>query len=180
MASTPPRRGHAAIGAILKDMGPYLPPDTIDRPGYKHCRTTYGLLTTTYQRAVDSPTPDKVYTELQHLEHDLRRRLANLSAAKGVPAQMTSYLDELRDALQCAVEQGVDAAFVMQGLVDMLADESEAVPAPRPERVRMVPDTQLKQVRAELAEARRKIRELNEENNKLVLCVRKLEARRGE
>ncbi|KAJ8108045.1 hypothetical protein OPT61_g8449 [Boeremia exigua] len=180
MTPSSARRGHAAIGAIISDMAPYLPPDTIDRPGYKHCRTTYGLLTTTYQRAEQSPTPEKVYKELQQLENELRRRLHSLNASKGVPVKMTGLLDELKTALQDAVAQGIDADFLIQGFADLLAEKEGTQPAPKPERVQMVPDTKYKKVKAELAEAKMMIRKLNEENNVLALRVKKLEADRGE
>ncbi|KZM23219.1 uncharacterized protein EKO05_0008336 [Ascochyta rabiei] len=178
MASPPVRRGHAAIGAMISDMGPYLPPDTVDRPGYKHCRTTYGLLTTTYKRAENSDTPSKVYKELQQLESELRRRLQNLNASKGIPAKMTQFLDELKAALELALSEGVDADFLIEGICDLLKEKPENQPAPKPERVRMVPETKYKRVKAELAEANRKIQKLNEENNSLIMYVRRLEAGR--
>ncbi|KAF2630843.1 hypothetical protein BU25DRAFT_334795 [Macroventuria anomochaeta] len=178
MASLPSRRGHAAIGAIISDMEPYLPPDTIDRPGYKHCRTTYGLLTTTYKRVENSDAPEKVYKELQQLENELRRRLHNLNASKGVPVKMTQFLDELRAALEHAMSEGVNANFLIQGMADLLDEKPETQPAPKPERVLMMPDTKYKKVKAELAEANKKIQKLNEENNSLILYIRKLEAER--
>lgn len=180
MATSSTRRGHAAIGAIISDMEPYLPPDTIDRPGYKHCRTTYGLLTTTYKRAEYSDAPEKVYKELQQLENELRRRLTGLNAKKGVPAKMTGFLDELKAALEDAISQGVDEAFLIQGMDDLLQEKSEAQPAPKPERVRMMPDTKYKIIKAELKEANAKIQKLNEENNALTMRVRKLEAERAQ
>lgn len=157
----------------------FLPPDTIDRPGYKHCRTTYGLLTTTYKQVEHSDAPEKVYKELQQLENELRRRLNNLNAAKGVPAKMTGYLDELKAALANALAEGVDANFLIQGIEDILEKKPEAQPAPKPERVLMIPDTKYKKVRAELAEAKKKIQKLNEENNSLTLYIRQLEAERA-
>lgn len=179
MASTSFRRGHAAIGAIISDMEPFLPPDTVDRPGYKHCRTTYGLLTTTYKQAEHSEAPEKVYKELQHLENELRRRLNNLDATKGIPAEMIRYLDELKKSLDHSVSEGVDADFLIQGFKDILEEKPEAQPAPKPQRVLMVPDTKYKKVRAELAEAKKKIQKLNEENNSLILYIRQLEAERS-
>ncbi|KAF3005724.1 hypothetical protein E8E13_006192 [Curvularia kusanoi] len=174
----PPRRGHAAIGAIISSMEPYLPPDTIDRPGYKGCRTTYGLLTTTYQRAAQSPNPEKVYKELQQLENELRRRLHGLNATKGIPAKMTEFLDELKTALEDALAVGVDADFLIAGITDLLEETPETQPEAKPQRVLMMPDTKYKKVKAELVEANRKIQKLNEENNSLVMYVRKLEAER--
>lgn len=179
MASTSFRRGHAAIGAIISDMEPFLPPDTVDRPGYKHCRTTYGLLTTTYKQAEHSEAPEKVYRELQHLENEIRRRLNNLDATKGIPAKMIRYLDELKKALDHSISEGVDADFLIQGLKDILEEKPEAQPAPKPQRVLMVPDTKYKKVRAELAEAKKKIQKLNEENSSLILYIRQLEAERS-
>ena len=180
MAAAPTRRGHAAIGAIISDMEPYLPPDTIDRPGYKHYRTTYGLLTTTYKRVEFSDTPEKIYKELQQLESELRRRLHNLNASKGVPVKMTESLDELKTALNHAMSEDVDADFLIQGMADLLEEKPETQPAPKSERVLMMPDTNYKKVKAELAEAKKKIQKLNEENNSLILYVRKLEAERAQ
>ncbi|KAJ4988328.1 hypothetical protein SVAN01_06106 [Stagonosporopsis vannaccii] len=178
MGTSTTRCGHAAIGAIISDMEPYLPPDTIDRPGYKHCRTTYGLLTTTYKRAEHSDAPEKVYKELQKLENELRRRLNGLSATKGVPAKMTGFLDELKTALEDAIIQGVDADFLKQGMDDLLQGKPGTQPAPKPERVLMMPDTKYKKVKAELKEANARIQKLNEENNALTMRIRKLEAER--
>ena len=174
------RHGHAAIGAIISDMEPYLPPDTVDRPGYKGCRTTYGLLTTTYKRAEDSDTPEKIYKELRQLENELRRRLNNLNASKGIPAKMTQLLDELKAALEQALSEGVDANFLIQGMSDLLDDKLETQPAPKPERVLLMPDTKYKKVVAELADAKKKIQQLNEENNSLILYIKKLEAERAQ
>ena len=104
--TTHPRLGHAAIAAILTDMTRYLPPDTIDRPGYKQCRITYGLMNTTYQRSETSDNPEKEYKELRALERDLRRRLNSLDVAKGVPEKMVQYIDEFKKAVECALECG--------------------------------------------------------------------------
>ena len=180
MASILFRHGHAAIGAIISEMEPYLPPDTVDRPGYKGCRTTYGLLTTTYKRAEDSDTPEKIYKELRQLENELRRRLNNLNASKGIPAKMTQLLDELKAALEQALSEGVDANFLIQSMSDLLDDKPETQPAPKPERVLLMPDTKYKKVVAELADAKKKIQQLNEENNSLILYIKKLEAERAQ
>ncbi len=180
MSQSSPRRGHAAIGAIISDMQPYLPPDTVDRPGYKHCRTTYGLLTTTYKRTEHSTAPEKVYKELQQLENELRRRLNGLNATKGVPPKMTGLLDELKGALKDAISHGVDTNFIIQGMNDLLQEKPESQPQPKPERVLMMPDTKYKKVRAELAEANKKIQKLNEENNALVMYIKRLEAERSQ
>jgi DNA-binding transcriptional MerR regulator len=159
-------------------MEPYLPPETVDRPGYKQCRTTYGLLTTTYKRIEASNAPEKVYKELQQLEIDLRRRLQNLNAAKGIPVKMMQFLNELKAALEHALAEGVDADFLIQGITDLLEEKPESLPAPKPERVRMIPDTKYKKVKAELVEANKKIQKLNEENNSLALYIKRLEADR--
>lgn len=89
---------------------------------------------------------------------------------------MTAYLDELKAALTHAMSEGVDANFLIQGMEDILKEKPEAQPAPKPERVLMVPDTKYKKVRAELTEANKKIQKLNEENNSLILYIRRLEA----
>ncbi|KAJ4380261.1 hypothetical protein N0V86_004571 [Didymella sp. IMI 355093] len=179
MASAQSRRGHAAIGAVIRDMESFLPPDNIDRPEYKHCRTTYGLLTTIYKQAELSDAPGNIYKELQQLENELRRRLNNLNATKGVPAKMIGYLDELKAALAHAMSEGVDARFLTQSMEDILEEKPEARPMPKPECVLMVPDTKYKKVRAELLEANKRIQKLNEENNSLILYIRHLEAERA-
>jgi hypothetical protein len=117
-------------------------------------------LTTTYKRVEDSDSPEKVYKELQQLEYELRRRLHNLNASKGVPTKMTQFLNELEAALDHAVSEGVDAGFLIQGMADLLEDKPETQPAPKPERVLMMPDTKYKKVKAELAVARKKIQQL--------------------
>jgi hypothetical protein len=106
MSTTNPRLGHAALAAILHDMNRYLPPDTIDRPGYKHCRTTYGLMNTTYQRSETSDDPEKEYKKLRALERDLRRRLNLLDVSKGVPEKMVQSMDEFRGAVEHALGCG--------------------------------------------------------------------------
>ena len=161
-------------------MEPYLPPDTVDRPGYKGCRTTYGLLTTTYKRAEDSDMPEKIYKEMTQLENELRRRLNNLNASKGIPVKMTQFLDELKAALRQVLSEGVDATFLIEGMADNLEDKPETQPAPKPQRVLMMPDTKYKRVVSELADARKKIQQLNEENNSLILYIKKLEAERAQ
>lgn len=78
------RHGHAAIAAIISNMENYLPPPNNSKPGYSGCRTTYGLLSRFHQRAEQSDNPEKEYKELQQIERDLRRRITNLDAKKGV------------------------------------------------------------------------------------------------
>jgi hypothetical protein len=92
---------------------------------------------------------------------------------------MTGYLDELKAALAHAMSDGVDENFLIQGMEDILEEKPVAQPAPKPERVLMVPDTKYKKVRAELAEANKKIQKLNEEKNSLILYIRQLEAERA-
>lgn len=175
MNTQPVRLGHAAVAAILSDMNRYLPPDTIDRPGYRQCRTIYGLMNTTYQRSESSSNPSKEYKELQGLERDLRCRLNLLDAAKGIPPKMTQYLDEIKHAIDDALTNGVTTEFLLQGYQDILDDKPEAQPQQQPERVKMVPDTKLKKVKGELVEAQKKVVKLNEENNALALRVKQLE-----
>ncbi|KAH8726287.1 hypothetical protein GQ44DRAFT_771472 [Phaeosphaeriaceae sp. PMI808] len=172
------RFGHAAVAAILSDMNRYLPSDTIDRADYKRCRTTYGLLNTIYKASEVSADPQKEYRELKALEQDLRMRLNNLNATKGVPAKMTQYLDELKDAIEDALIKGVNTDFLMQGITDLIENKPNAQSEPQLELAKMIPDTKYKKACAELAEARRKIQKLNEENNALALRVRRLEMER--
>jgi hypothetical protein len=170
------RYGHAAVAAILSDMDRFLPAETIDRPGYKQCRITYGLMNMAYQRSELSSNPGKEYKELQGLERDLRRRLNLLDAAKGIPPKMTQYLDELKNAIDDALTKGVTTDFLIQGIEDILDDKPEAQPEKQPERVKMVTDTKYKKVKAELAEAQIKIFKLNGENKSLALRVKQLES----
>ena len=172
------RRGHAAIGAIIEEMDPYLPPGNINRPGYTGCRTTYGLLTTFHKRAESSSTPQKEYRELQQSERDLRRRLNNLSTTKGIPTRMTQLLDELKGAIEDACSKGVTLDFVIQGLTDVIEEKPDALPAPKPEKVRMVTETMYKKVKEELKAANEKIGRLNHENNVLAMKIKQLEMQR--
>jgi chromosome segregation ATPase len=178
MGARKDRVGHAAIGAILLDMDRYLPSITINRPDYRRCRTVYGLMNTTYRRIDTSKNPEKGYRELQDLEQDLRRSLDNLEAKKGIPVKMTQYLDELKNAIDDALAEGVTVDFLTQGIVDMLQEQPNAQPDPQPELAKMIPDTKYKKVRAELAEAKKKIQKLNEENNALAVKVKRLEMER--
>ncbi|KAH7356194.1 hypothetical protein BKA66DRAFT_515675 [Pyrenochaeta sp. MPI-SDFR-AT-0127] len=179
MSTLPGRRGHAAIGAMIEEMGPYLPSETINKPGYRQCRTTYGLLATFHRRAEESNEPKNEYKELQQTEADLRRRLNSLNATKGVPQQMLQLLDELKGALDDAVLKGVTVDFIIQGLIDILQDAPDAQPVLRPERFKMIPDTQYKEAKAGLAAANEKIKRLNEENNLLAMKVKQLEIAGG-
>jgi small-conductance mechanosensitive channel len=172
------RTGHAAVAAILSDMDRYLPSATINRQDYQRCRTVYGLMNMTYRRIDSSTEPEREYKELQAFEQDLRTRLNNLDAAKGIPIKMTEYLDELKTAIDAALAEGVTMDFLMQGITDMLEDKPNAQPEPQPELAKMMPDTKYKKVRAELADAKAKIRKLNEENNQLTMKVKRLEMER--
>lgn len=91
---------------------------------------------------------------------------------------MTQLLNELRDALEQAMAEGVDANFLIQGITDSLSEESETQTAPKPEQVEMMTDSKYKKIEAELAEANMKIQDLKKENNSLVLIIKKLEAER--
>jgi regulator of replication initiation timing len=64
-------------------------------------------------------------------------------------------------------------------MADILEDKPNAQPEVQPVLAKMIPDTKYKKVLAELAEAREKIRKLNEENNALVLQYKRLEKMRG-
>ncbi|KAF1360222.1 hypothetical protein EJ07DRAFT_155208 [Lizonia empirigonia] len=180
MASHQVRYGHAAIGAILSNMAPYLPPSTIDRPGYKHCRVAYGLLNTTHQRVKTSDAPEKVYKELQHLGHALRRRLQNLNASKGIPVKMIQFLDELDIALDRAVMGGVDADFRVEHVGDLLEQKPEQKPEvqPLPPSEKPTKCKKCLEITADLAAACKKIQRLNAENNNLIMRVKKLETER--
>jgi hypothetical protein len=179
MSTSKGRRGHAAVAAILSDMDRYLPSDTINRQDYRRCRTIYGLMNTAYRRIETSQHPKKEYEELQSLERDLRTRLDSLNAAKGIPSKMTEYLDELKAAIDDALANGVDTEFLIRGMTDILEDKPNAQPEAQPMLAKMIPDTKYKKVLAELAEAREKVRKLNEENNALVLQNKRLERMRG-
>ncbi|OSS55074.1 hypothetical protein B5807_01815 [Epicoccum nigrum] len=132
-AATPTRHGHAAVGAIISSMEPYLP-----------------------------------------------ARLLVFLSRESIPPKTTEYLDQLKTALEHAMEVGVDAEFLIEGITEQLEERPEAMPEEKPERVRMVSDTKYKKAKAELAEANKKIQKLNEENNSLTLYVRKLEAQRAQ
>jgi hypothetical protein len=60
----------------------------------------------------------------------------------------------------------------------MLEDRPNAQPEPQPELAKMIPDARYKKVRLELAEARKKIQKLNQENNALTMRVKMLEMER--
>jgi hypothetical protein len=118
------------------------------------------------------------YADIQGLGRELRTRLTNLDAAKGVPVKMTQYLNELKDALDDALARGVTTDFLLEGLSDMLEDKPNAQAETQPELAKMMPDTKYKKVRAELAEAKLKMQKLNAENNALTMQVKRLEMER--
>lgn len=172
------RHGHAAIAAIISNMENYLPPPNNSKPGYSGCRTTYGLLSRFHQRAEQSDNPEKEYKELQQIERDLRRRITNLDAKKGVPEEMISLLDQLRDAIAAALTQGITTDFFLQALQAQLDGESETIAEPKENR-KMVSDRRFTKVWNELQDAKKRINQLNAECNRLQLRVKYLEARRG-
>jgi len=178
MSSRTARRGHAAVAAILADMDHYLPSDTINRQDYRRCRTVYGLMNTTYRRIDDSEHPAKAYKDLQGLEAELRIRLNNLNAAKGIPLKMREYLDELRDVIGDALARGISTEFLLEGITDMIDGNHNSQTNPQPKLAKMMPDTKYKKVCADLAEAKKKIQKLNEENNALTMRVKRLEMER--
>ncbi|KAF1838343.1 hypothetical protein BDW02DRAFT_586016 [Decorospora gaudefroyi] len=160
--------GHGQIGKIIEDMEKDLPSESVDRPDYRRCRTTYGLLSTTYRRANDSNDPEKEYKELQQLEKCLRDRLANLDPSKGLPRKFNGPLDALKDGIDNALNQGVTIEFLIRGLKDVLEEKPNATPAPKPDPVKMVSGARFKKVYEELAIEKKKNKTLNEENNDLV------------
>jgi hypothetical protein len=118
MSAPRPRRGHAAVAAILSDMDRYLPSDTINRADYRRCRMVYGLMNTTYRRTDASTSPEKEYMELKILTSDLRRHLNALNASKGIPEKMSLYLDELTAAIDDGLAKGVSTEFLIAGIED--------------------------------------------------------------
>jgi hypothetical protein len=175
MSTLKTRRGHAAVAAILTDMDRYLPSDTINRADYRRCRMVYGLMNTTYRRIDTSSSPEKDYIELQTLTFDLRRHLNALNASKGIPEKMSLYLDELAAAIADGLARGVTMNFLIEGVKDQLEENPNAQTESKEERVKMMPDTQYKKVKAELKEANARIKKLNEENNLLVMRLKKAE-----
>ncbi|KAF2854854.1 hypothetical protein T440DRAFT_244680 [Plenodomus tracheiphilus IPT5] len=175
------RNGHAAIAAIISDIENYLPPPNNSKPGYSGCRTTYGLLTRFHVRADKAETQEqaeKEYKELQKTENDLRRRINNLESKKGVPKEMTRLLDELRDSIAAALAQGITTDFFLEAAQAQLDEEPEVVAEPKENR-KMVTERRFKIVWDELQDAKKRIRQLNDENNVLQLKVMRLEAARG-
>jgi cell division protein FtsB len=135
-------------------------------------------MNTLYKQSEVSENPEKEYKELRACERDLRRRLNNLEAAKGIPEKMIQYLDELKNAIDDALAQGVTMEFLLQGIADQLEDNPNTQPDQHPELPRMIPDTRYKKVKAELIEVRKKVQKLNDENNALTMKVKRLEMER--
>jgi hypothetical protein len=157
-----------------------LPSETIDRADYKKCRTTYGVLSTTYKRANDSNTPEKEYKELQELEKCLRHRLSNLDPTRGLPRKFQRPLDDLKAGIDGALGNGVSVDFLIEGLKDVLNENPDATPAHKPEPNRLVPEKRLKKVLGELRNEKDKNRKLNEENNRIILELKQYKMREEE
>jgi hypothetical protein len=171
------RRGHVGIKAILDDMVAVLPPENTTNMAYMRIHTTFGLLPQCIRKAETSDDPSRQYRELQKLEEALRKRLQDLQAKKGIPTKMQKCLDELRDAIREALEQGVDTDFMIQGYEDMVAAPEptlEEKTLKRPER--MVTERRFKDLWEELKEEKRKNADLNRENNDLVLRLKSAQA----
>lgn len=132
-------------------------------------------MNTLYKQSEVSDKPEKEYKELRACERDLRRRLNSLETAKGIPEKMMQYLDELKNAIDDALAQGVTIEFLLRGITDQLDDKPNALPEQHPELPKMIPDTRYKKARAQLIEARKQIQKLNDENNALTMKVKRLE-----
>ncbi|KAF1945515.1 hypothetical protein EJ02DRAFT_396368 [Clathrospora elynae] len=167
--------GHAQIGKIIEDMEQLLPSESIDRPDYRACRTTYGLLSTTFKRTADSNTPQKDYKELQALQKVLRHRLASLDPTRGLPRKFLGPLESLKSGIDDALTQGVTIDYLIRGVRDILEENPDATPAPKPAPVKMVSETRFKNVWDELQAEKDKNRKLNEENNVLAMKLREYE-----
>jgi hypothetical protein len=171
------RIGHAQIGKIIEDMEALLPSESIDRADYRACRTTYGLLSTTYKRANDSNSPMKEYRELRELESVLRKRLSNLNPTKGLPRKFKAPLDDLRTGIDNALKDGVGIDFIIRGLRDVLEDKPDATPAPKEAPVKMVSEKRFKKVWDDWKSEQEKNRKLNEENNRLTMELKQYQMR---
>jgi hypothetical protein len=154
-----------------------LPSESIDRADYRACRTTYGLLSTTYKRANDSNTPEKDYKELQVLEKSLRYRLSNLGAKRGLPRKFQGPLDDFKTGVDGALKMGISIDFLIQDLKDALDEKPDATPAPKPVPAKMVSEKRFKTVLEELRKEKDKNRKLNEENNHITLELKQYKAR---
>ncbi|EUC32841.1 hypothetical protein COCCADRAFT_26730 [Bipolaris zeicola 26-R-13] len=161
---------------ILVDTRRSVGSSQIERKDYLRCRTTYGLLSTTYKRINHSNNPKKEYQELQGVAKDLRHRLTNLDPSRGLPRKFQAPLDELEAGIDITLNSGVTIDFVISGLRDMLEETNDA-PVLKREPVKMVDEARLKKTSEELAAEREKNRKLNEEKNRLVLELRKYRVR---
>jgi hypothetical protein len=173
MGASQGTRGHAKVGKIIEDIEQLLPSELVDQSDYRRCRTTYGLLSTTYKRTLDSKDPTNEYKQLSSLERGLRTRLANLDPDKGLPRKIQGPLDSLTTGIDDVLKQGVTIDFITQGLKHVLDETPDATPAPKPEPAKTVPEARYKKVREELAAEKEKNKKLNEESNGLVLASKK-------
>jgi hypothetical protein len=169
--------GHAQIGKIIEDMEANLPSELVDRADYRMCRTTYGLLSTTYKRANDSNKPMTEYKELQELEKMLRKRLTELDAARGLPQKFKGPLDNLKAGIEHALADGVGIDYIIRGLRDIVEEKPDATPAPKTAPVKMVTETRYKKVWDDWKAEQEKNRKLNEENNRLTLELKQYQLR---
>lgn len=180
-ANATPRRGHIGIKAILDDMVGVLPPENTTNMAYMRVHTTFGLLPQCIKKAETSDDPSKQYRELQKLEEALRKRLEDLKAKKGIPQKMQNCLDELRDAIKEALEQGVDMDFMIKGYEEMIVAPEPTLEEKmlrRPER--MVTESRFKKLWEALKEEKKKNAELNQENNELTMRLKRVEAERDQ
>lgn len=174
--STPPthRRGHAGLRAILNDIFTVLPPE-YGLPEYKRCRTTFGLLQSFFNKAETSDDPKKEYIEVQKMEPALRQRLLALTSTKGVPIKMTQCLDELKVAIAEVIETGWSFKDdEVLRLEDLQLEKEEEVPP----KLNIKIKDKVQKYKDALAEEKTKNLLLNEENNRLVLRLRSVEAER--
>ncbi|KAF2255316.1 hypothetical protein BU26DRAFT_153879 [Trematosphaeria pertusa] len=158
-----------------------LPPERPNNPSYRGCRTTFGLMQQCITNAENSEHPNVQYRELQKLEQTLRQRLHALDAKKGIPEKMTSCLDELRDAVQEAFEEGIDTDFILKGFEQMIEEDEPTLEERDAKKLRkMVPEERLKKVWEQLKEAREKNRKLTNENNDLAMRLKRVQAERDQ
>lgn len=111
------------------------------------------------------------------LERELRRRLHALDAAKGIPVKMLEYLNKFKEAVEGAVEAGVSVEWVGKEIEEV--EEEEEREMGLRVREKMVTESRYRKVKGDLKEANERVRRLNEENNELVLKVKRLELEVG-
>jgi hypothetical protein len=169
--------GHAQIGKIIEDMEALLPSELVDRADYRRCRTTYGLLSTTYKRANDSNKPVKEYQELRELEKVLRKRLTELDVLRGLPPKFKAPLDNLKAGIDNALKDGLGIDYIIRGLRDILEEKPDATPAPKQAPVKTVSETRYLKVWNDWKAEQEKNRKLNEENNRLTLELKQYQMR---